>query len=109
MMILRLTLLKSFAFLCAAPASAEMYGQEYQACSNGTSVATVKCLDVDPQAWDARLNVAYRTAMKSVEPGPLRALDTTTARAVHVPIRICSRADSLLFQAQTHFPEEDKI
>jgi hypothetical protein len=35
----------------------------------------------------------------------LRGLDTTIARAVHDPILICSRADSLLFQAQAHFPE----
>ena len=38
---LRLTLLKSFAFLCAAPASAEIYGWQYQDCSNGATVAIV--------------------------------------------------------------------
>jgi hypothetical protein len=31
----------------------------------------------------------------------LRGLDTTTARAVHDPILICSRADSLLFQVKS--------
>ena len=61
------TLLVPGTLATATPAAAEMYDPEYRSCSQGSTVAIVQCLTARTKAWDARLNVAYQTALQRVD------------------------------------------
>ena len=75
-MTIRLAWLTLPLLFAAAPAAAEMYGSEYQSCSQGGTVAIVQCVGAQTRAWDAKLNAAYKAAMGRIDPAqrePLRA------------------------------------
>ncbi len=67
-------ILATLAVSTGAPA--QMYGNDFESCSQSSTVEIVACLQRRAQAWDARLNQAYKEAMARVDAPqrePLRA------------------------------------
>lgn len=60
-----------------APASAQMmYDAEYEACNQQSTVEIVECVNGKAQAWDRRLNGAYKALMSQSDPGQKAPLKT---------------------------------
>lgn len=60
----------------SAPATAQMYGAEYEACSSQSTADIVDCLNGSMKTWDRRLNGAYKALMQRSDPAqkePLKA------------------------------------
>lgn len=55
---------------------AEMYGPDYEKCSQDTTIGIVDCLNKEAKHWDKRLNGSYKELMNRIEAGqqaPLKA------------------------------------
>lgn len=81
---MRLTLLAAFLLLPLSSA-ADMYDEEYQTCSDGSTVEIVECVGKLTAKWDGFLNDSYRDLKKRLNDEQVHAI--TVAQRLWIAYR----------------------
>lgn len=65
---LLVALLVILCVLNAAPSIADMYGEEYQSCSRGSTIDIIECLGAHAKAWESKLNAEFNLVASRADP-----------------------------------------